>query len=184
MVGVGCLNPISVASFQLASVAGAGGTGMLGMMSWLFRMSTRLGMPWAAEVSGVMLPAASVPQVFKLTSVSLLSSEFMIHPSASCLTLFKQADCVAFCLALFNAGSSIAARMAIMAMTNSSSIRVNAGDEQLLFILIGSYCSNKMCVVPFLWRWPMPQQHGRKNSNDRDDKQQNGSPNTFLHRQG
>jgi len=39
--------------------------------------------------------------------------------------LLKQATCVAFFFALLNAGNSSAARMAMMAMTTSSSISVN-----------------------------------------------------------
>ena len=44
----------------------------------------------------------------------------------NCLTLFMHSACCPFCLALESAGSSIAARIAMMAMTTSSSINVNA----------------------------------------------------------
>src|SRR5258707_8647668 len=40
------------------------------------------------------------------------------------LELFKQAICCAFCLALARAGNNIAAKMAMMAITTSSSIKV------------------------------------------------------------
>src|SRR5262249_48207757 len=44
----------------------------------------------------------------------------------NCFWLFKQEVCWAFCFAFDSAGSSIAARMAMMAMTTRSSIKVNA----------------------------------------------------------
>ena len=40
------------------------------------------------------------------------------QPKANCLVLFKHVIAWAFCLALDNTGSSIAARMAMMAMTS------------------------------------------------------------------
>jgi hypothetical protein len=39
--------------------------------------------------------------------------------------LLEQVDCSAFDLAFYSAGSSMAARMAMMAMTTSSSMSVN-----------------------------------------------------------
>src|ERR1035437_7805371 len=48
----------------------------------------------------------------------------MIQASVNCLLLFMQPIACAFCLALVSAGSSIAARMAIIAMTTSNSMRV------------------------------------------------------------
>jgi hypothetical protein len=49
----------------------------------------------------------------------------MTQARPSCLLLFMQAAATAFALALFNAGNSMAARMAMMAITTSSSIKVN-----------------------------------------------------------
>ena len=43
----------------------------------------------------------------------------------SWLMLFEQVDCFALSWAFWTAGSSIAAKMAMMAMTTSSSMRVN-----------------------------------------------------------
>src|SRR5665213_4416392 len=50
----------------------------------------------------------------------------MVNARAICFSLFKQKVCCALLLALAKAGSSIAARMAIMAMTTSNSMSVNA----------------------------------------------------------
>src|SRR5690349_18242951 len=47
-------------------------------------------------------------------------------PVPSCLRLFAQKACDAFCFAAERTGNKIAARIAIMAMTTSSSINVNA----------------------------------------------------------
>src|SRR5208283_2043012 len=49
-----------------------------------------------------------------------------------CLPLFKHAAPCALCFARESAGISIAARMPIMAMTTSSSIKVNARQEFML----------------------------------------------------
>jgi len=49
----------------------------------------------------------------------------MKHAKPSCFTLLAHLMRMAFTLARDNAGSSSAARMAIMAMTTSSSIKVN-----------------------------------------------------------
>src|SRR5271169_1187812 len=49
----------------------------------------------------------------------------MVHARANCRVLFKHVMPWAFCLALDRAGSSIAARMAMMAMTTSNSMSVN-----------------------------------------------------------
>src|SRR5437899_2305241 len=48
-------------------------------------------------------------------------------PKANCLKLEKQRACPALALALLRTGKSIAARIAMMAITTSSSIRVNEG---------------------------------------------------------
>ena len=55
-----------------------------------------------------------------------LSSTYIFVASMICLMLLRQAMDLAFSLAFDNAGSSIAARIAMMAMTTSSSIKVNA----------------------------------------------------------
>src|SRR6267142_7249493 len=54
----------------------------------------------------------------------LLSLRYMAMPRPICLRLFMQRVWTALALALARAGRSIAARIAIMAMTTSSSIRV------------------------------------------------------------
>src|SRR5215469_2724678 len=59
---------------------------------------------------------------------SRLSAEYIVKPRAICLVLFKQAAPRLRSLALFKAGRSIAARIAIMAITTSNSIRVKADD--------------------------------------------------------
>src|SRR6267142_3517536 len=56
----------------------------------------------------------------------LLSLRYMAMPRPICLRLFMQRVWPALALALARAGRSIAARIAIMAMTTSSSIRVKA----------------------------------------------------------
>src|ERR1039458_257199 len=55
---------------------------------------------------------------------SLLSPEYMITASPICFSLLKQLIASALSFALLSAGSSMAARMAMMAMTTSNSIRV------------------------------------------------------------
>jgi len=67
-------------------------------------------------------------------SKSLLSSAYMIHPRASCLPLFMQLIPWDFVLAFPKAGKSIAARMAMMAMTTSNSINVNADFTEAMFL--------------------------------------------------
>ena len=49
----------------------------------------------------------------------------MCQHNCNCLKLLRQLMVLAFSLALDSAGNSRAARMAMMAMTTSSSIRVN-----------------------------------------------------------
>ncbi len=50
----------------------------------------------------------------------------MIHAVCNCFMLFMHATFCAFDLAEERAGNNIAARIAMMAMTTSSSIKVNA----------------------------------------------------------
>ncbi len=54
-----------------------------------------------------------------------MSLTYMNVASANCLELFKQEICCAFVFAHANAGSRIAARIAIIAITTSNSIKVN-----------------------------------------------------------
>src|SRR3954468_11193066 len=57
---------------------------------------------------------------------SLLSFTYIVQAKINCLLLLMQAAATALALARFKAGNSIAARIAIMAMTTSNSIRVKA----------------------------------------------------------
>src|SRR6266576_3134806 len=61
-----------------------------------------------------------------MTIRSLLSPLYICHASMSCLVLFMHKMPCALIFALLNAGNSIAARMAMIAMTTNSSIRVKA----------------------------------------------------------
>src|SRR5713101_6852295 len=56
---------------------------------------------------------------------SPFSRTYMCHPNCNCLRLFMQAMDCALALALANAGDSMPARIAMMAMTTSSSMSVN-----------------------------------------------------------
>src|SRR5207248_10259168 len=58
---------------------------------------------------------------------SWLSTAYKCQQTESCLRLLKQLTVLDLSLALVNAGSSIAARMAMMAITTSSSMSVNPG---------------------------------------------------------
>src|SRR5687767_14004162 len=69
--------------------------------------------------------AGQVP-VFSGGRYSLLSPAYKEMAMAICLPLFRQAMPLALAFAFPKAGSSMAARIAMMAMTTSSSIRVNA----------------------------------------------------------
>src|ERR1043166_9255069 len=60
---------------------------------------------------------------------SVLSMAYMCMARASCLLLFRQAVRLAFSFALARAGRSRPARIAMMAITTRSSIRVNAGRQ-------------------------------------------------------
>jgi hypothetical protein len=53
----------------------------------------------------------------------------------SCLRLFRHKEDLAISLALFNAGSNIAARIAIIAITTRSSINVNLKNLQDLIVV-------------------------------------------------
>ena len=60
-----------------------------------------------------------------LGNISLLSPAYMWTPRLICFKLFKQVVRFAFAFALDRTGINKAARMAMMAMTTSNSIRVN-----------------------------------------------------------
>src|SRR6516225_9455069 len=57
---------------------------------------------------------------------SLLSPQYIMKPKVNCLTLFRHWLWFARFLAEDNAGSSMAARMAMMAITTNNSINVKA----------------------------------------------------------
>src|SRR5262245_61887479 len=82
---------------------------------------------------GSPLPTLDLPSIQERlspnqlgTSLSLLSPAYMYHASASCFRLLTHRVVPALVLALASAGSNIPARMAMIAMTTSSSINVNA----------------------------------------------------------
>src|SRR5215204_1537873 len=56
----------------------------------------------------------------------LLSPEYICHARANCFWLLRQEIWVAFCLARERAGRSIAAKIAMMAITTNNSMSVNA----------------------------------------------------------
>src|SRR5664280_1081157 len=58
-------------------------------------------------------------------SLSALSSQYITQASCNCFSLLKQEVCSALLLAFDKAGRSIAAKIAMMAMTTSNSINVN-----------------------------------------------------------
>src|SRR6266487_4849305 len=60
---------------------------------------------------------------------SLLSPAYMIQERPSCFRLFRHMIPCALVFAFANAGTSKPARMAMMAMTTSSSIKVKPGQE-------------------------------------------------------
>src|SRR5580765_8201976 len=61
-----------------------------------------------------------------LQTRSWKSVEYVCHARINCLLLLTHAICRALHLALLSAGKSMAARMAMMAMTTNSSMRVKA----------------------------------------------------------
>src|SRR6185295_1700785 len=67
--------------------------------------------------------------VFRGGRNSLLSCAYMVKARPICLLLLAQAMLLAFSLARDRAGSSIAARIAIIAITTSSSISVKAAER-------------------------------------------------------
>ena len=78
-------------------------------------------------VSGILLgsgPYQKPPPRSNSIILSSLSWAYIVQARMSCLSLDLQTAPVAFNLALVKAGNSMAARMAMMAITTSSSIRV------------------------------------------------------------
>src|SRR5262245_46379779 len=71
--------------------------------------------------------AGQVP-VFKGGRISLWSPAYIMNASPICLLLLTHAMPFAFSLDLDSAGSNIAARIAMIAITTSNSIRVNPAD--------------------------------------------------------
>ena len=90
-----------------------------------------------------------------------LPSAYRIQASWIWRKLFRQEMPCALALALARAGSSSAARMAIMAITTSNSMSVNAlEDERLVFtpqnrfvgrLLVWPSARNTNFLVPFYW---------------------------------
>jgi hypothetical protein len=75
-----------------------------------------------------------------------VSLAYMIPDKVSCLRLLTHFICCARNLALESAGSSMAARMAMMAMTTSSSIKVKARAQRgESASLSGEYRFGKTC---------------------------------------
>src|SRR5262245_48495406 len=64
-----------------------------------------------------------------------LSSTYMSIATASCFTFDKQVTCLARSFALANAGKRMPARMAMMAITTNSSIRVKAVSRLLKLLM-------------------------------------------------
>ena len=75
----------------------------------------------------------------------------MIQASASCLVLLMQLMPWAFVFDLLRAGSSIAARMAIMAMTTNSSINVKAPAHRLAQLLARSFVVAEAPMKERIW---------------------------------
>ncbi len=72
------------------------------------------------------LPLGSVPVSSELMMRPSLSPEYMNQPRERFLVLLKQTLVPAFCLARFNAGMMMANSSEMIAITTSSSIKVNA----------------------------------------------------------
>src|SRR5205807_1662373 len=86
---------------------------------------------WAAELVPLLgaktAPVRVGPATARGMIISPLSLPYMRADSMICRSLFMHCVALAFCLAAASAGNSIAARMAMMAMTTSNSMRVKAG---------------------------------------------------------
>src|ERR1035437_9066992 len=96
------------------------------MDGWLTVLETTLyqASTFCGSIMGTtVLPSSGI--------LSPLSSPYIRKASPHCLLLFRQEMLCALLLAFASAGSSIAARMAMMAMTTSSSISVKARIKNL-----------------------------------------------------
>src|ERR1041384_5047101 len=71
------------------------------------------------------------------------SSVYIWFATPSCFKLFMQATCLDFSLALESAGSNMAASTAMMAITTSSSIKVNAVKRLRLIRNLLSPCTSR-----------------------------------------
>src|ERR1051326_4466898 len=81
---------------------------------------------------------------------SLLSSQYICQQICNCFRLFRHCVVLALALARASAGRSIAARMALMAMTTNSSIRVNP--ERSRSPGRDWNRTRSMAAYPLLWR--------------------------------
>src|SRR5206468_12813442 len=107
-------------------------------------MAFDVGVPFTK--SGGSGPYQNPPPRSHSIILSLLSSAYIIQARVSCLSLDLQKAHVAFNLALDKAGNSMAARMAMMAITTSSSIRVKPSRRV-------SFLSGTHPVTLFIFRW-------------------------------
>src|ERR1043165_5114213 len=80
---------------------------------------------------GTYASGGGVPRISSGTMCSVLSSAYMTNATPICLELFKQAMPRALLFALLNAGRSRPARIAMIAMTTSNSIKVNPALQRL-----------------------------------------------------
>src|SRR5271167_3803803 len=80
-------------------------------------------LPAIHEPAKLIGPLAAMPHLLG-GMTSLLSSVYIAQQSWNCFKLFMHCRAWALVLALLKAGNSIAARMAMMAITTSNSIRV------------------------------------------------------------
>src|SRR5687768_7180598 len=71
----------------------------------------------------------------------------MIQPSASCFSFDKQVVFRAASRAWANTGNKMAARIAIIAITTSSSIRVKPLDFLIVCILFVKLCGSNLCRI-------------------------------------
>src|SRR6266566_8851484 len=99
---------------------------------------------YGAVVSHPARPEAPDSQ-FGKGQYSLLSPAYKWQPSKSCFWLLMQVTRWAVALALDNAGSSMLARMAMMAMTTNSSINVKAFGEP--FCLCWAFINQNKRIV-------------------------------------
>src|ERR1039458_7817495 len=94
---------------------------------------------------------------------SRLSFSYMTMPKASCLLLFTQVMRMALALALDRAGKSMAARIAMMAMTTNSSIRVKPRFTAPADWIFWIFISRILGFLCFLWWLQKPLYRTRVN---------------------